>query len=140
MSKSDPPGKRKSSRVELEAAMNLVVFNAGLSSMVLPGNELIKLRKARIVDLSASGLKIRTNDFSDFWAFYLVSGGINLAIKFALPDGFQISATAKVAWLKDDYQDQRYKYTGGLEFLEISSDTRDKITEFIVRQKLNPKE
>jgi len=139
MATKDPPGKRKHARVQLEATMNLVVFNAGLS-MVLPGNELVKLRKARIVDISAAGLKVRTNDFSDIWAFYLVSGGINLAVKFALPDGCQVSATAKVAWLKDDYQDQRYKYTGGLEFLEISSETQDKITDFIVRKKLNPKE
>lgn len=126
--------RRDNLRVPIETELTLVVFDSN-SSGILSGKDLIQLRKAIIVDISLTGLKIKTGDLQESWAFHLQSGGIGLALKFKL-DGIDapINALADVAWIKNLPAWEKNSHILGLKFKDIKLDDKDKIALFIKKQ------
>jgi PilZ domain len=126
--------RRKRLRIPIETDLTLVVFDSS-SKGILNGKDLIKLRKAMIVDVSLAGLRIKTSDLQESWAFHLQSGSIGLALKFKL-DGVDgpINAMAEVAWIEALPAWEKESHIVGLKFKDIKQEDADKIAAFINRK------
>jgi hypothetical protein len=126
--------RRGKTRVAIETELTLVVFDS-TSHGILNGKDLIKLRKALIVDISIDGLRIKTSDLQESWAFYLQSGVIGLALKFKL-DGVDepINTFADVAWINTLPVWEKYSHILGLKFRDMKQEDKDKIATFINRR------
>jgi c-di-GMP-binding flagellar brake protein YcgR len=123
--------RRRSVRVEIVASMHLVVFDAqGLGS--LKPKEAIKLRTGIVRNISIGGVCLTTNDLIDEWIPAMLSGTIQVALKFSLPSFPQsINATAKTVWIRKNLRSDEHKYILGLEFVDIEDTLRTRIKEYI---------
>jgi len=132
--------RRRSVRVAINVSMHLVVFNAGASISLQP-KELIKLRKGVVRNLSLTGVSIVTNDLLDDWFSPLLSGIIQMALKFQLPDSPEpINASAKVVWIKKIEKPSEYRYSLGLKFIDIGDADSVKLIQYIVKCQSKEKE
>lgn len=125
--------RRRNVRIDINVSMHLVVFDAGTTA-VLPTKELIKLRKGIICDISLAGMYIETYDLKDSWILSMLSGGIQMALKFQLrPSDDPINISTKIMWVRKQEKDG--KYSVGLRFMEISEADRVQIMQFIIKRK-----
>lgn len=133
--KQDSFERRHNNRLAIEVELRIVLFNAGLSG-VLTWQQLMNLRKGLLVDISSTGIKMKTSDLDSAWFYHLTSGGIQVAMKFKLPKLDQeLGAMAQVIWVSDNpaVKKDNYKYLVGLKFTQISSQDQEKIADFIAR-------
>jgi c-di-GMP-binding flagellar brake protein YcgR len=134
------PEKRRYVRVEIVTSMHMVVFDAQ-GEGELEARELVKLRSAIMCDLSINGFRLETNDLKDEWISSMLSGKIQLALKFHLPNSPEpINATAKAMWIEKNQNPDQYKYIMGLKFIDIDEPSRVQIMEYIIRKFKEKKE
>ena len=112
--------------------MQLVIFDAGTTS-ILKGDELIRLRRGVISDISLTGVCIETEDLEDRWIFNMLSGTIKIALKFQLKeDASPINTATRVMWVK---KSEHKKKLLGLKFEEINEADRFQIMQYIIAYK-----
>jgi len=129
------PNKRMHARVNIDLDMHLVLVDTNSAGLV-DGKDRIRLRQGKIIDISASGLKITSKDITPSLEYHLLAGTITLAIRFALSEGSSaISAVAKVTWLKQTINLQGRYFTMGLKFIEINPQDQNAISAFILEHK-----
>jgi c-di-GMP-binding flagellar brake protein YcgR len=125
------PERRQYVRIEVATVMHLVVFEAQGRALI-DVKELIKLRKGLTCNLSVAGICIQTNELKDEWISDMLSGKIQVLLKFQLPNTSEpISSTAKVIWIEKNENSEQYKYTLGLKFITIDEPSRRRIAEYI---------
>lgn len=122
-----PEDKRRDQRLAIESSMTLMVFD-NTASGVVSGAEMIKLRSATIINISASGMRISTNDLLDPWIIFLTNGTILLALRFQLPGTGSINAIGRVVWVKIG---EKAKYILGLRFTSIKDEDKKLISQFV---------
>ena len=131
--------RRKHVRVNINISMNLVVFNTKASG-VLTVKDLVSLRRGVMRDISLTGACIDTNDLEERWAKFLKLGNIQIALRFKLPnEDKDISASAKVMWIKKNSHSY-YKYTLGVQFVDMDESERMQIMQYIIRHKTKAKQ
>jgi len=98
--------------------------------------ELSQMREGTIHNVSSGGVQLEVENLRDEWTNGLYSGLIKIGLKIKLPGEKQIiRALAKVIWLTKSWQETN-RYIMGLEFLDITTADRDKITNYILNSYL----
>ena len=103
--------------------------------------ELLKKRPGIIRNISSRGLHLGIQELDNSWTDGLYSGMIKLGLVINLPGEKQpLRAVAKVVWLTKSLRESDSGTIGcilGLEFLDITTTNRDKITNYILNSYLS---
>ncbi|MCD6133940.1 MAG: PilZ domain-containing protein [Candidatus Omnitrophica bacterium] len=127
--------RRKSIRFSKEVTLRFVIFDSFASD---ERKEDLRPREGKISNISAGGVRISTSDLDEKDLEVLKSNRAKLALRFSLEEkSCDIDATARVKWMvkANINEEGKSKFVIGLEFLDISSEDRNRIGQFIISQR-----
>ena len=127
--------RRRSVRFSKEIPLRFVIFDSFASD---EKKEDLRPREGKISNISAGGVRISTSDLGEKDLEALKSNRAKLALRFNLEEKVpDINATAQVKWMvKANINGEgKSKFVMGLEFLDISSEDRNRIVQFIISQR-----
>lgn len=126
--------RRKSIRFSKEITLRFVIFDSFASD---ERKEDLRPREGKISNISAGGVRVSTSDLDEKDLEALKSNRAKLALRFSLEEkSCDINATAQVKWMvKANTEEGKSKFVIGLEFLDISSEDRNRIVQFIISQR-----
>ena len=127
--------RRRSIRFNKELPLRFVIFDSFAPDET---KENLRPREGTISNISAGGLRVSTSDLDDEDIESLKSNRAKLALRFSLEQNIpDINTTAQVKWMVKANVDEagKSKFVIGLEFLDISSEDRNRIVKFIISQR-----
>ena len=126
-------GLDKQDRLNFRIAVELPVRYLYIPDGALPrqGEEFL-LGTAE--NLSRGGMLLRTDEPPLGLVGDLLSGRMGMALTIDLGDGEPAKALARVAWVEGMGQGEQIRI--GVKFHEITTETKDRITEYVVSQYL----
>ena len=133
--KYEGPERREATRFDCKIPVEYNLINDVRSV------ELSRKRAGIICNISSHGLHLEIPELNDSWTDGLYSGMIKLGLVINLPGEKQpLRAVAKVVWLTKSLRESDSGTIGcilGLEFLDITTTDRDRITNYILNSYLS---
>lgn len=108
--------------------------------------ELSQKRSGTLLNISAGGVCLETDQLNEAWKDDLLLGGIKVALEIKLPKTEKvINALSKVVWLSKLWKQEKgknlpEKYLSGLEFIDITTAAQDAIKEFVIESYMEKKD
>lgn len=118
--------RRRSVRWHERTSAEFILF----CDMIIP--DFPAKREGLISNFSSTGVFAKIKGIKEEWVAGLLSGATKIGVKMKLPKmGEEIKALAKLIWIRR-FQEGEDEHTVGLDFMDITTATRDILRTYII--------